>query len=317
MAVKKVSLVLACTSTLSKVLKILLFTLCFVVFITNVILTLQYTFPVPVYKNINLTLMTSFSNNPDRHVIESNTVRNWAQLGNDVKCLNWYINETDTTNEEYNWINIATNHTNHNLPVVRYLFLEGMDLSDTLYYGYANGDILFNSKLLETLRAVHDYHQRRHSGEPFLMIGRRIDVNVSDINNQTLQNLTSLAANKTLRGWATIDYVITSPLYPWYDLMDVVIARIGWDNYIVSYAHDHQIITYDVTATVLAVHQSYSGSGNSGFNTDNIDLNYGILMKQRRDMIGHILQNGQIKHTTYIVDEDENEFNFERRNVTI
>ena len=298
-------------SQMKIILNILLLLICILALGLNFFLGSQYNFPVPLKNDhVTLTFMTTFSDSKARRLIETNTVKNWALLGTNVQNLNWYVGESLIKNfsSSYGWLNAPTNHSNQNLPIIKHLYLEAVNITNTTYYGFSNSDILFSRNLITTLRAVDSFHTKNHPGRPFLMVGRRRDVSIKEIGNLTgsfhEDLINDFKSKGKLRGTATIDYFITShPFhYPWAKFLEVVVARSGWDNYMISYAHDNKIITYDSTITTTAIHQSYSGKGSSGVRSRLPYLNYGILKAERKNMIGHILGNGQLKSTNYYSD---------------
>lgn len=259
-----------------------------------------------------LTLMTSFSNKIERHHIETNTIINWSSLGENVSCLNWYVNSTilNRISERHGWRNVLAAYTSHQLPIAKYLYIEAPKMINSSYYGFANSDILFNSRLIESLRAIHEFHQQYHPGQGFLMVGRRTNIESNLIKQESLNysNIDYYESKGTLFRTDAIDYFVTSAHgFPWDTSLEVVIGRSGWDNYVVSLAYDNKIPSYDVTETVPAIHQSYSGKGNRG--SDNIDaqMNFPILKMQRRDMIKHILAVGHTISTNYFTKRSLND----------
>ena len=262
-----------------------------------------------------LTIMTSFSHMPARNDIELNTVKNWAQLGTEVKCLDWYSKNTDTSTnlsdhkKDHGWMTKEFTHQKHNLPMVKYLFVDGASLVESEYFCFANGDILFTRNLLQTLHAVDKHHKVYHPEEGFLLIGRRTNVDFSVISNQTL-NETSLAQIKelgTLHATNAIDYFITPARgFPWTDILEVVIARLGWDNYVISYAIDQHVITYDATNTVTAIHQTYTGKRSMGRSNKDAKMNYPLLKSKRRDMLKHLKHFGQTCNSSHTTEVDRN-----------
>ena len=268
--------------------------------------------PSTVKSEYFLTLMTSFSHIPVRNAIETNTVKNWANLGSEVKCLNWYTNDTHTPvtqlGDKLGWMKKEFTHKIHDLPIVKYLFVNGALLVPSDYYGFANSDILFGAELLETLHVIDKHHKANHPNKQFLLIGRRTNVDFSIIGNQTLNSTRILELKKKGKLFRTdaIDYFVTPANgYPWSDILGVVVARMGWDNYVVSYANDHKIVSYDVTNTVTAIHESYKGKGSSGSDNNDGKINYPILTSKRKDMIKHILGNGHTLSTSHITERDK------------
>jgi len=92
-----------------------------------------------------------------------------------------------------------------------------------------------------------------------LVIGRR--TNVYRDNNESLylpNDVTTLAREKgKLFVVGGIDYFfVANNKFPWKHIPDLVIARNGYDNFVVITAIENNVSVVDATSTLLAVHQT-------------------------------------------------------------
>jgi len=123
---------------------------------------------------------------------------------------------------------------------------------------------------------------------PAMVIGRRTNVHWQ--SNETMQlpdNVTQIAAHRgTMFLHAAEDYFfIAMNLYPWYRIPpNMVIARPGYDNYIVATAIINNVSVVDASATLLAVHMTdFEGNLAGSKHTDG---------KFNRQLIGRKFQYG-------------------------
>ena len=94
-----------------------------------------------------------------------------------------------------------------------------------------------------------------------MVIGRRTNVRWSAKYNQTyLTDDVALMAKSrgTLYMYSAIDYfVMSAGGYPWHRIpRDVVVGKIGYDNFLVLTAIRDNVSVIDATKTLLAVHQT-------------------------------------------------------------
>ena len=221
--------------------------------------------PVPL-----ITLFTTFRDFRTKSVTYRNTIRNWGLLSPYVRPVLYYAGDEHYLAEfarEHGWsVYRCPRVSKTNVPVLRSMFLHAETINETTpFYGYANGDILFDSNLVTTLEALKREIDRFRR---VLVIGQRINYNIG--NNETILNLESvsrLASEGSLfKGFAQ-DYLIsTRSGYPWHFIPDFVVGRIGYDNWLVATAINLGLPVIDVTATVTAVHQSGWDGNHSGRN---------------------------------------------------
>ena len=210
-----------------------------------------------------ITLFTTFRDFRTKAVTYQNTIRNWGLLSPYVRPVLYYAGD-----EHYlGWsVYRSPRVSDRNIPVLRSMFLHAETINEsTPFYGFANGDIVFDSNLVTTLQALKRDVDRFMR---VLVIGQRINFNIG--NNETILNLESvsrLASEGSLfKGFAQ-DYLIsTRSGYPWHCIPDFVVGRIGYDNWLVATAINLGLPVIDATATVTAVHQSGWDGNHSGRN---------------------------------------------------
>ena len=259
-----------------------------------------------------LTMFTTFSNNTDRLVYETNTINNWAwiseQSDQQMKCHSFYTNyssillKNEVDLNPY-WSMSQIEETNHGLPVVKHMFLEVSQQSESFYIGYSNSDILYDSLLLQTVKAVHEFHNKKYRNEPqLLMVGRRTDVNGSLIGTNVTDDthIEYLVKQGTLHPGNAIDYFITNRRkHPWEKFLDVIVGRPGWDNYMLYYALDEGVPTYDISNTVHALHQTYFKKLSRGSQGRYPDLNTKLIDKQKAGLLYRATKTGITSNTNY------------------
>ena len=244
-----------------------------------------------------LTLFTTFSNNNDRHIIEKTTITNWNWLikesDDKIILMDFRFNMTQLnhlTMKDY-WINTYVTHSIYGLPVVKNMFKVAAQKTSSPYLAYANSDILFDTKLLKTVKAITHFH---NSSTPFLIIGNRYNVDARIIQNVTGDKDIQFLKNRGVRANTNcIDYfVLNAVSYPWDSFLDVVVARAAWDDYMVTFAIENDITTYDSTETVTALHQSYSGPNSSGMKHSHAFLNVDIMNNADPNLLHRVWKTG-------------------------
>ncbi|ELT98933.1 hypothetical protein CAPTEDRAFT_218061 [Capitella teleta] len=232
--------------------------------------------------SILLTLFTTLHPSEAKLALHHNTLRNWAQYRDRVHLI-YYADATDDavarniseTASQLGWNVRPVPKYHKNVPVLRHMFIEAQNISQTPYYGYANGDILFTNTLLDTLSGVYDYRLKN-----VLMVGRRTNVYVSKKDLVTSSSVTMQARNASLFMTNAQDYFITtSHGFPWETIPNFIVGRIGYDNWLVASAILRQIPVVDLTNTLLAVHQTDAFGNFAGhYNKTKVELHTNLRM---------------------------------------
>ena len=178
-----------------------------------------------------LTLFTTFKNSPSKTHIYQNTIRTLALLMPHV-ILVMYMDpgewpELSSFGQSLGWKveQIPKSSTDH-YPILRHMFLEAQSKYDTPYYGYTNGDILFNFSLLTTLL---DIYANVSQAKQFLAVGQRINVNMAANQRvETFDDIIALGQKGRLFRTNAQDYFITTKNgFPWDTLPDFMVGKPG------------------------------------------------------------------------------------------
>ena len=143
------------------------------------------------------------------------------------------------------------------IPVLKYMYRDVMNLFNTSFYAFSNGDILFTETLIHTLAQIINSTTEDMS-KPILIVGQRTNVeNVTLDEGSDWENITRISKSrgKLFTGWAE-DYFITPPSFLWTEVPEVVIGRRAYDNWLVYNSRKVKHNVIDATNTILAVHQT-------------------------------------------------------------
>ncbi len=142
--------------------------------------------PVDGRTRVVLATTMFFSNTTD--FLKVNTIRNWAGLRPYVQPV-LYFTPTDTqpTGPEcvrlachLGWhVYVAPESNSHNFPVLRTMMEHVRHTYTTPMIGYANGDIMFDTSLPQTLEFFWTHHQKFVTKKYQLLTGMRKDMGVN------------------------------------------------------------------------------------------------------------------------------------------
>lgn len=206
----------------------------------------------------SITLFTTHGMDAKGKSFKNTTFTNWSLLEKVVKLLftNHIKLESNASTKLWNPLPV-THQSEDGYPVLRTMFNTAMRISLTDFYVYANSDILFDTSMLETvtsLKQFFDFNRR-----PILVIGRR--TNVYHITSKEAENHFHLRKTSVVNGelftTGAEDYIITTRLFPWKTVPNLVVGRLAYDNWLVAHARcTLKIDVIDVTETLLAVHHT-------------------------------------------------------------
>ncbi len=226
-----------------------------------------------------IPLLTLFTTWPKQNNKSLNlTLRNWAHFKPLVRPVFFSPNGTSTKDVlAHEWEVLPVSKTAAGIPVLKNMFIDVMSKYRSVFYGYCNGDILFDGGLIDTLLTIANASLRDDT--PILIIGRRTNVvNVTEQESRDASNLSTIA-KKRGKLFMTLaeDYFITSPSFPWADIPGVVIGRRAYDNWIVlnSCKNNHTVI--DATGSMLALHLTTKDGNFEGSKRQNANYNWNLL----------------------------------------
>ena len=245
-----------------------------------------------------LTLFTTWTHNSDKYLVHNNTIRNWQSFRPYVIPV-LFTNETSIASacRQNGWDVLPVRVTAAgDVPVLKFMFIDAMNTYRSTFYAYSNSDILYSWNLVDTLIGcaynLSDFSNVSYSAESFkyektvyvqqptLIVGRRTNVqNVTKEESSTWTEITSVAKRGELFSEHAEDYFITTRSYPWMDIVEVIIGRRAYDNWLVYNALNKGHIVIDGTATILAVHQTTAAGNKEGYKHRNKDYNAKLLKR--------------------------------------
>ena len=217
-----------------------------------------------------LVLFTTMHVTEGQSNIYRNTLQTWPLLKPLVKPVLLYTSlELPVSWQEeakrLGWELLQIKQTFGRLPILRPMWLDVMSNYKAHYYAYANADILFDESLALTLISIGPLLQDK---APFI-VGRRTNYPMTGSEQvdslQAVRHLASRNLAKLFTEHGQDYFITTSTAFPWKDIPDFVIGRVGYDNWLVSYAIQNYLYVIDATNTVLCLHQSGTDGNYAGF----------------------------------------------------
>lgn len=218
-------------------------------------------------RNPIITLFTTWgpSKDPEKYSIHKRTLRNWASFMPrvDIVVFTNVSDDAKFTKAFGAKVLPVLEHGGGGAPVLRWMFETVKKYyTKSTFYGYVNSDILFTDTLISTLETIKNI---KSMNNPIFVVGRRINVNgVSDNEAENYENIETMARHRgQLFAAHAEDFFITNAAFPWSNIINIVVGRLAYDNWIVGHVIcNMKIDVIDVTDTVTAVHQTSKAGGN-------------------------------------------------------
>lgn len=213
---------------------------------------------------------------------------------------------------------------------------------NSVFIGYMNGDLLLHSSFIESLAYLFDTVVSVKPKSPLMIMGRRYNRNMMMKDNLTSlsnESLNTFIEENTLFGDQFISvaqdfFIFTPSTLRLQDLLDVVIGRNGYDNYLVDFCIKRNIPLVDISQSgwtlsilsyqAIVLHQTdhdgnWAGSRQSKDRNWNLDLINGVvetdtLSRAPYQLVHH--RNGRFTLHEYAMfdnDYSEEEWDFLRR----
>ena len=256
--------------------------------------TIYFLIPTKLRHPSLLTIFTTFKDskgsNATHHAFAHRlVVANWASFIPQIRPVLFASDlnsELSTLAKDSGWDVLPMARVNsHKTPFLKDMYHEIFNRSNSTFYGFANGDLLFDNSLIRTMIVVRENMNSIQNN--VLMVGQRTNVVVYNYSSAAASEFTDLNLknlSKTRGRFdcaCAIDYFFLSRptnSLRWNEFADVVIGRARYDNYFLAQAINHGVHTIDVTRTCLAVHVSRNGS--SGPTLDDYWYNEQVIGKQ-------------------------------------
>lgn len=271
-----------------------------------------------------MTWFTTFKETTDRDVIQYSTIINRGKFVHPNNTRDSILPVLFITNATRNYESIARANGWHVRDVPRVNEYDTPFISDmisiimqppydkSMFYGFANGDILFDDSLIVTLkslaRVINANKQRQGEGHdfhtPVLIVGRRTDTRKNFAQPVTeLFYVEQLRRGGVLHALSSADYFFFTADFDWHLFDGLVIARPAYDNYILLVTKNLGLSVIDATKTLTAVHlapQNASGEAVANSWGKNInDTNY-----NRKQLSGYVFERGVVTLAPYETDVD-------------
>jgi len=156
----------------------------------------------------------------------------------------------------------------------------GKETPELVFDAYANGDIVFDEGLVDTLETVRMLwrERTREAGRNLMVIGKRTNVNFfADDTVDSFDGVRSMAAKggKLFQNDAEDYFIYSRGARNWSVMPHFVVGRRAYDNWLVDNAyHDENLDLIDASKTVLALHLTTADGNNAGHSTTNADKEY-------------------------------------------
>lgn len=212
----------------------------------------------------------------DGHIslIQDKAIRSWLPLG-DIFLMGKDKGVAERA-QEYGIKNITDiKYNEKGTPFVSSAFKKIQEVTNDEIYMFTNADMIFNRSLKNTIEELP-------KNKKFLVVGQRLDIDTNDLGNKE---------KGVLHSPAGIDYFIF-PKGLFIDMPDLLVGRIGWDNWMIYHAKKSGYMVIDATETINAYHQNH----------DYPNYNKGVERKTNPEALKNIEVVGSKKNTMTIED---------------
>ena len=233
-----------------------------------IIIHLLYFRGPPQMSNPPVIIFTSFSNRTDKLFVYTNTIRNWASFLPHIQPVLFTTFDSGPVIDiakKYGW-HIHANPTVNKFgcPVLKDMYLAAYKLFNATFYGYANGDILFDLGLNETLNKMDEHLD---SIGISMLFGIRSnykllpEANYTDMPLWPPERIHQLGMGNQTKLFKAdaFDYFFVTKKYPFGYIKPLVIGRSGFDTYLTAMTNTMKLNNVDGTKSITALHQTRLG----------------------------------------------------------
>jgi len=217
-----------------------------------------------------LTLFTTWSYDEAKFSVNNKTLYNWKMLPyvNLVVFADVQDFKVKQLNKQAGWDILPITNEAAGTPILPKMFLDVMKKYKSKFYGFANADILFTKKLIDTLLQVVCHSEAGYidNDKGLLIVGRRTNVPADKLTHESALSWQKLEQFSNRYGELfqsdAEDYFITDSNYPWSSFLPVTVGRRGFDNWIVAYSRYINITVIDASESIQCIHQTLKSRGN-------------------------------------------------------
>jgi hypothetical protein len=179
-------------------------------------------------------------------------------------------------------------------PLVSSAFHLAQKLSNSDLFCYANADMILLSDFVISMSRVEE--------KPFLVVGRRWDVNIEDSIDFSDPSwepklLEHVRLNGVLHRPQGLDYFVFSRgLFE--EMPPFVVGRVGWDNWMVLHARLSRVPVVDATRAITAIHQNHDYSH---LPEGEVTMRRGIEAQHNLELLGGRYRALDVRDATHIL----------------
>ncbi|XP_041354905.1 uncharacterized protein LOC121372572 [Gigantopelta aegis] len=227
-----------------------------------------------------LILMSTWNETGEKTLVHGNVLRTWKLWQPTVIPL-LFSNDSALTSRALanDWqVLPLLSVTCGEMPIMRDMYLQAMAKQDSVFYGFANSDILLSEGVRRTVSVISEL-ELSHTRPVMLLISR---TNVNFSAGPYLDDVSRMN-DFIKKGWplkdGSSDVFITNRLFPWKNVPDVVIGRLGIGMWIVSYARTMNVTVIDISKTTSAIHMTTKAGNYESHWKPNSKCNHRIYEK--------------------------------------
>lgn len=191
--------------------------------------------------------------------IEENAIRSWLTISRPSNII-LFGNESGTK-ELATKLGVCHHPTiaknDHSTPLLSDVFSKATKTATTDFLCYVNCDIILTRGILHALSMVREHYDK------FLIIGRRMDININSLIDFTSDweecTISYVRDNGRLHGYSGIDYFLFQRSM-FHKIPPFAVGRSGWDNWMIYHAMHLGVPTIDITPFFKAIHQNHDYS---------------------------------------------------------
>ena len=178
------------------------------------------------------------------------------------------------TAKRLGWLVLPAPDVNrYQTPFLRQMYQTASQRVDSVFYGYSNGDIMYDDSLVRTLEAVVSSESRGHflNKNQTLVVGKRTNFHVRNRAIYRLEDVSAFARTEGNQFLLTSSdyFFIERNRFPWQQLPPIVIGRADIDLFLVPFASQNGVLIVDATKTLTALHQT-GRDGNRAWRRNNV-----------------------------------------------
>ncbi|MFH0854173.1 MAG: hypothetical protein V1891_01640 [bacterium] len=193
---------------------------------------------------------------PHISIIQENSIRSWKRLSPFCEII--LIGNEKGIAEIAKKLNVAhINNVKYNelgTPLLNSAFELAQKKANYNILCYLNCDIILLSDFIDVIKILPK--------RKFLAVGRRWDIDISDLLNSNNSNFESILKDLIkksgkLHSYAGIDYFIFQKNLL-KNIPPFAVGRVGWDNWMIYEARRKKIAVIDITEMATVLHQNHN-----------------------------------------------------------